>query len=1512
MSIGGATGLPEKIGKYRVVDRIGRGGMGMIFKAHDPILDRQVALKVISPEVEVTDELRTRFFREAQACAKLNHPNIVTVYDMGEDNGRLFIVMELLEGEELRRLIAQRTALALEEKLSVMLQVCGGLHYAHQKGIVHRDMKPGNIFRLKNGQVKILDFGIAHIASADPGLTRTGLIMGTLRYISPEQLRGRTDHRSDMFSIASVFYELLTARPPFLGEDPMQLLEQLRTEEPPSPAELDPAIPSELAVIVQRAMRKNPDERFHDLEEMRSELELVHGGLIEERQRVLVRVRRQREQIVQLRAALAERVGASGDEEPSRPITERSGLVMAQATERELAGLIEALEATIAKADALAPALQRANELLSTERFEDAVEQFETILRDMPEHQPAREGLARARAAAEANRQRDRITDLLQKARAALDNRRYALGLEILKQATSIPLPADATEAITALREAAEAGLLEQQALRLVRQQADEAHAQMAQARIDAQGEEAAGHAPSVWNEAETTAAAAEADLRREAYAEAKQGFDRATTIYRRSLDVARQAQIEERRTAERARDMAKQGQNQARSVGATQYASDLWEAAEARFAEAQAVYGQKPSARAGTAFTEASALYRRAEEAARATREREQRRADAARDRAAEGRRSAATVDAEHRAPSIWQEAVGKSAEGEAALLRQQFAKATEAFEAALVLYHQAQAQVRDLTRRQREEARKKHQLIGESRRSAMTVEAASHAGPEWNEAETSAAAGDTALAREAWEEAGRAFDQAAMLYRRAEEHAKDALRVRAEAEKAVEATGSARRKAAEGEAARYAPEALKEAEGAEARAVAALSRQQFAAARPLFDEASRLYTAAVRAAGLAAEAEARRLEAVIDDARKRLESGDAESCLERLNELLRLRPGYAAAEALRAQAQETLRQAGEAARRAEAARQADAARQAEALAKRAKEAADAARTASRPVEPAPPVQAPTPPRVTAPAESDDATTVMIRPSDLIKQPPAIAEREDATVLASATTPGDATRLSAAESGTADANAVAPRRATLDVEEETPPRSWRLKPLAAVVIGGGVLAAGILITVSWRSEPTRSSPPVTTPLTPAPQPIPTSRPAVAPAPQPSKPVDREPAELAGRSNEQKLELPPKAKEDRPTPPERKQAELRVLEGRAVDARRKAEAARQAAQATDAPKLAASLWAKADTAQRTAEDAVKQQAFDRAQTLFGDAQKAYRDAEQTARAAAAAAADARKREEAEQARAAARAQQDATQRAAAAEQARVAAIQRQQTEAEQSRNLMVTARRNAEQAGADHHAAKLLASAQTKERDGQTAFARSEYDAAGRLFREAQSDYQSATQEAKREAEMERRQLAMLKSSAEQSRSKTVTRREDAVKAEADRLAKPLFDAAQAKQTEADGLAGRQDFPAANQAYQDAADRYMEAAMRAQTVRDLRAQADGARAQMLAQKERARQDSANFSAALSEERRGAALYDQLNFKDAAEKFRTAERLFTLATIPVSPPPPSPPSRPERLRPPPSF
>jgi eukaryotic-like serine/threonine-protein kinase len=275
--------MAERIGKYELVELIGRGGMGTIYRARDSVLGRSVALKMVS-SLEVTPELRTRFFREAQACARLSHPNIVTIHDMGEDAGRLFIVMELLEGEELRQLIARRAPITLEEKLTVLRQLCDGLSYAHQKGIVHRDIKPANIFLVRNGRVKILDFGIAQItAVATQGdLTRTGMIMGTLRYMAPEQVRGRADHRSDIFSVAAVAYELLGGRPPFTEQDPLEILEQLRTETPPRLAEIEPSLPPELSALIERGMQKEPENRFADLGQMAQQLELVRRKLADE------------------------------------------------------------------------------------------------------------------------------------------------------------------------------------------------------------------------------------------------------------------------------------------------------------------------------------------------------------------------------------------------------------------------------------------------------------------------------------------------------------------------------------------------------------------------------------------------------------------------------------------------------------------------------------------------------------------------------------------------------------------------------------------------------------------------------------------------------------------------------------------------------------------------------------------------------------------------------------------------------------------------------------------------------------------------------------------------------------------------------------------------------------------------------------------------------------------------------------------------------------------------------
>ena len=417
---------------------------------------------------------------------------------MGDDDGHLFIVMELLEGEDLKHLIAQREALALEDKLRIMVQVCDGLHYAHRNGIVHRDIKPGNIFVLRSRHVKILDFGIAQMANAEGGLTRAGLIMGSLRYISPEQVRGRVDHRSDIFSVGAVFYELLSMRAPFSGEDPMHLLEQLRTEEPTALDRLDPTIPSDLAAVVARAMRKDPAERFADLEQMRSQLEEVRRGLAEEAQRLSARVRDRHDELLHLRAVLVERTGPSREESPCRRSTKVRGCRPSRRSSAIFLRGSRRSRARITRAESLAPALRRATELLQAGQVPDAVEEFEAILAEMPEHARALDGLERARAQIEMQRRRQLAAELAQDARAALDEGRLTLCVEILERAAQIPPPAEAVAEIASLRAAVEAAVAAREGVRRARQEAEGARANMEQARRAAQSRVGPQYAPAL------------------------------------------------------------------------------------------------------------------------------------------------------------------------------------------------------------------------------------------------------------------------------------------------------------------------------------------------------------------------------------------------------------------------------------------------------------------------------------------------------------------------------------------------------------------------------------------------------------------------------------------------------------------------------------------------------------------------------------------------------------------------------------------------------------------------------------------------------------------------------------------------------------------------------------------------------------------------------------------------------------------------------------------------------
>lgn len=263
------SALPQRIGRYELLERIGKGGMGIVYKARDTMLGRMVAVKMLVADLEVSDETRERFFREARAAGQLTHRNIITIYDFGEEAGRAYIVMELLHGEPLTALMQREPNLPLEQRVDVMMRVCEGLAFAHSRSIVHRDVKPANLFITGDGQLKILDFGVARIASSN--LTRSGLIVGTPDYMSPEQVQGKVvDQRSDIFSAGSVFYQLLTGRKPFAGKSLPLVLQKVVSEQPPPLR--DAEAPPELARIVARAMEKDPAGRYQQTQEMLADL----------------------------------------------------------------------------------------------------------------------------------------------------------------------------------------------------------------------------------------------------------------------------------------------------------------------------------------------------------------------------------------------------------------------------------------------------------------------------------------------------------------------------------------------------------------------------------------------------------------------------------------------------------------------------------------------------------------------------------------------------------------------------------------------------------------------------------------------------------------------------------------------------------------------------------------------------------------------------------------------------------------------------------------------------------------------------------------------------------------------------------------------------------------------------------------------------------------------------------------------------------------------------------------
>jgi tRNA A-37 threonylcarbamoyl transferase component Bud32 len=276
--------MKKSLGRYKIIKEIGRGAMGIVYQGYDPKIDRVVALKTIRKdrlaESRDVEDLVMRFQKEVQATGKLVHPNIIVIYDTGEDKERAYIAMEYVEGDTLENVIQKGIRFPMEKIIDMIEQICDGLEYTHGQGIVHRDLKPSNIMLVQGKKVKIADFGISKaVGAASSPLTQAGILLGTPSYMSPEQIAGtEINGRSDLFSLGIILYQLLTGEKPFVGDNIPTLLYNIVNKDPVSPSQVDSSIPSVFDDVITKALAKDPDKRYRRARDFVEDLKRAHRG----------------------------------------------------------------------------------------------------------------------------------------------------------------------------------------------------------------------------------------------------------------------------------------------------------------------------------------------------------------------------------------------------------------------------------------------------------------------------------------------------------------------------------------------------------------------------------------------------------------------------------------------------------------------------------------------------------------------------------------------------------------------------------------------------------------------------------------------------------------------------------------------------------------------------------------------------------------------------------------------------------------------------------------------------------------------------------------------------------------------------------------------------------------------------------------------------------------------------------------------------------------------------------